>query len=156
MTLLVTKTIKNSTVPHCTREEIKLVSKSSVEGPPILQRDAQIGTRLKQVMSSRECSVADPGCLSLIRIFPFRIPDPGSKRFRISDPDPHHRIQVFLTQKTGSKLSKKMIWNIHPGSRIRIFSPSRILGSKKHRIQDQQHCRKVIFKNKSIYCSIKR
>ncbi len=28
-------------------------------------------------------SVADPGCLSRIRIFPSRILDPGSKRFRI-------------------------------------------------------------------------
>jgi hypothetical protein len=34
------------------------------------------------------CCVADPGCLSRIRIF--SIPDPGSKRFRI--PDPHQRI----------------------------------------------------------------
>ncbi len=31
-------------------------------------------------------SVADPGCLSRIRILPSRIPDPGSKRFRIPDP----------------------------------------------------------------------
>jgi len=34
------------------------------------------------------CSVADPLCLSRIRIFPSRIPDTGSKRFRI-------RIKVF-------------------------------------------------------------
>ncbi len=35
-------------------------------------------------------SVADPGCLSRIRIF--SIPGPGSKRLRIPDPDPHQRI----------------------------------------------------------------
>jgi hypothetical protein len=38
-----------------------------------------------------------------IRTFPFLMPDPGSKRFRI--PDPHQRNYVFFTQKivsTGS------------------------------------------------------
>jgi Sec7-like guanine-nucleotide exchange factor len=35
-------------------------------------------------------SVADPGCLSRIRIF--SIPDPGSKRFPDPDPHPHRRI----------------------------------------------------------------
>jgi hypothetical protein len=35
-----------------------------------------------------------------IRILPSRIPDPGLKRIRIPDPDPHQRIQVVLvTQK---------------------------------------------------------
>jgi hypothetical protein len=38
--------------------------------------------------------------------FPSQILDPGSKRFRIPDPDPHKRIVVFLTQKTVSKLSE--------------------------------------------------
>jgi hypothetical protein len=42
-------------------------------------------------------SVADSECLSRIRIFQFRIPDPGSKKFL--DPDPHQRVKVFLTQK---------------------------------------------------------
>ncbi len=42
-------------------------------------------------------SVADSGCLSRIRIFPERIPGPGSKRFRI--PDPHQRIQLFWSPK---------------------------------------------------------
>jgi hypothetical protein len=49
-------------------------------------------------------SVADPGCLSRIRIF--SIPDPGSKRSRIPDPDPHLRIQIFLNPKVGSKLAE--------------------------------------------------
>jgi hypothetical protein len=39
---------------------------------------------------SREDSVADPGCLSRIRIFP--ILDIGSRVKKIPDPDPHHRI----------------------------------------------------------------
>ncbi len=50
-------------------------------------------------------SVADPGCLSLIRIFPSRIPDPGRK-------DSRSRIRI----------------------RILIFYPFRIQGSKRHRI----------------------
>jgi hypothetical protein len=45
---------------------------------------------------------------SRIRIFRFRIPDLGSKRSRITDPVPHPRIYVFLTQKTVSKLSEKL------------------------------------------------
>ncbi len=45
--------------------------------------------------------VADPGCLSRIRIFLYRIPDPGQEvsGSRI-------RIKVFLPQKTVSKLSE--------------------------------------------------
>jgi hypothetical protein len=31
---------------------------------------------------------------------------PGSKRFRIPDPDPHNRTGVFSTQKIVSKLSE--------------------------------------------------
>ncbi len=52
--------------------------------------------------------VADPGCLSRIKIFPSRIPDPGSKRYRI--PDPHQRIKVYLTQKILFKLLE--IWSL--------------------------------------------
>jgi hypothetical protein len=44
-------------------------------------------------------SVEDPGYLS-------QIPDPGSKIFRIPDPDPHQRIEVYLTRKIVSKLSE--------------------------------------------------
>jgi hypothetical protein len=67
----------------------------------------------------------------------FSIPDPGSRVPKILDP--HKRIQVFLTQKSVSKLSEK--W-----SRMFIldpdpdFFPSRIQGSKKHWIPDPQHC----------------
>ncbi len=32
------------------------------------------------------------------------IPDAGSKRYRITDPDPQQRIQVFLNQKIVTKL----------------------------------------------------
>jgi hypothetical protein len=76
-----------------------------------------------------------PGCLSRIRIFPSRIHDPGSKRFWISDPDPHQRIQLFLIQKIVFKLSKYYP-DVYPGSRILIFYPSRIQGSKRHRMPD--------------------
>jgi hypothetical protein len=46
--------------------------------------------------------IHDPGSVfyhpgSRIRVFPSRIPDPGSKRFWI--PGPHQRIKVFLSQK---------------------------------------------------------
>jgi hypothetical protein len=41
-------------------------------------------------ISSLLCSVADPT---------FSIPDPGSRRFRIPDPDPHQRISVFKSNK---------------------------------------------------------
>jgi hypothetical protein len=34
----------------------------------------------------------------------FSIPGLGSKKYRIQDPEPHQRIQVFLTQKIVSKL----------------------------------------------------
>ncbi len=54
-------------------------------------------------------SVADPGCLS------------WSRGFRIPDPDPHQRIKVFLTLKTVSKLSEKIIWDVHPVTRVWIF-----------------------------------
>ncbi len=47
-------------------------------------------------------SVAGLGCLSGIAMEKF--PDPGSKRFRIPNPNPHQRIQVFLALKIVSKL----------------------------------------------------
>jgi hypothetical protein len=92
-------------------------------------------------------SVADPGCLFRIRICLFRIPDSGSKIFRIPDPGPQWIIYIycmccrepgrrwrasgarpppctFLTQKIVSKLSEiwcsSRIW-------ILIFYPSRIM-----------------------------
>ncbi len=53
----------------------------------------------------------------------FSIPDSGSgsKRFRIPDPYPHQRIEVFLTKKIVFKLSE-----IRFGIPILIFYPSRI------------------------------
>ncbi len=45
-------------------------------------------------------SVADPGCLSRIRLF--SIPDPGSELSPSRIPDTHQIIYVFyLTQKNG-------------------------------------------------------
>jgi hypothetical protein len=78
-------------------------------------------------------NVADPGCLSQIRNF--CIPDPGSKVKKIPDPDPHQRMEVFLTQQIVSKLSE-----IYPGcsSRIRImiFYPSPDPGSSGEKTPD--------------------
>jgi hypothetical protein len=59
----------------------------------------QRGSKTKTVNSS----VADPGWLFRIRIFPAQIPNPESK---IPDPDPHKRILVFLSQKIVYKLSE--------------------------------------------------
>ncbi len=79
-------------------------------------------------LHSHVSSVADPGCLSRIRIFPSRIkktPDPGS---------------------ASNNLTKNIVSKIWCSSRIRIllFYPSRIpdQGSKRHRIPDPdpQHC----------------
>jgi hypothetical protein len=60
-----------------------------------------------------------------------KIPDPASKRFRVSDPDPHQRIQVFLTLKTVSKLSENLsgMFILDP-----VF-PSRIQGQKSTRFR---------------------
>jgi hypothetical protein len=65
------------------------------------------------------------------KCFPSRIPDPGSKRFRIPDPAAHLRIYVLLTPKIVFKLSEMRSGNVHSGSRIQ--------GSKRHRIPDPQH-----------------
>jgi hypothetical protein len=50
--------------------------------------------------------VADPRCLSRNRIFPSRIPDPGSKRFSY----PHQKFKYLFNPKIVSKLSE--IWFI--------------------------------------------
>jgi hypothetical protein len=56
--------------------------------------------------------VADPGCLSWIRIF--SIPDPGSK---IPDPGSGSALKNFLTHKIVSKLSEIcMNLDVYPGS----------------------------------------
>jgi hypothetical protein len=52
----------------------------------------------------------------------FSIPDRGSWVKKIPDPHPHQSIYVFLTQKLFIN-SRKVIWDVHPGSQIQIFSP---------------------------------
>ncbi len=86
------------------------------------------------------------------------IPDPnffypGSKFFLSRIPDPHQRIEVFLTKKLFPSS-----WKYDPGgsSRIRIliFYPSRIQGSKRHLIPDpdpQQWIINKSFSDKSRY-----
>ncbi len=80
-------------------------------------------------------SVADPGCLSRTQIFPSLIPDPRSKRCRIRIKEFKHFLpkKVFLSFR-----------NSDPGclfrTRILIFYPSRIQGSKKVLEPDPQHC----------------
>ncbi len=68
-------------------------------------------------------------------------PGTWSKRFRIPDPDPHQRIQVFLTKKLFLS-SRKYDPGFSSRIRILIFYPSRIQGSKSHRVPDPdpQHC----------------
>jgi hypothetical protein len=43
-------------------------------------------------MNNFVISVADPGCLSLTRIFPSCFPDPVARRHRILDPDPQQGV----------------------------------------------------------------
>jgi hypothetical protein len=72
------------------------------------------------------------------------IPYPGSKFFPSRIPDPPSKNLSILTQKIDSK-KKKALGNIirvvHPGSGSGFFYPTRIQGSKKHRIPelDPQH-----------------
>ncbi len=70
-----------------------------------------------------ESRISDVYPGSWIRIFPSRIPDPGSKRLRIPDPDTHQRISVFLTQKNVSELSEYYPGcSVHPRSGSWFFS----------------------------------
>ncbi len=78
-----------------------------------------------------------------------RIPDPNvstpdleSRVKKIPDPGSALKNVRILALKTVSKLSEKIIWDVHPGFRIRIFFPSRIQGPKRHLIPDPdpQHC----------------
>jgi hypothetical protein len=67
----------------------------------------------------------DPGS----KFFPFRIPDPGSKRYRIPDPDLHQRIEVFSPQKlflSSWKYDPDCSLRIRTRIRILIFYPSQI------------------------------
>jgi hypothetical protein len=49
-------------------------------------------------------SVADPGCLSRIRIL--SIPDPGSEMSPSRIPDPHKEIKYFDPKKINKMVSK--------------------------------------------------
>ncbi len=92
--------------------------------------------------SSTVTSVADPGCLSRIRLF--SIPDPGSELSPSRIPNPHQRIKYFNPKKCKKKwfLSSK---KYDPGcsSRIRMltFSHPGSRGQKgtQSRIPDPQH-----------------
>jgi hypothetical protein len=70
--------------------------------------------------SGPESSVADPRCLSRIRIF--SIPDPGSRVKKIPDPDPLQRVLSILTQKLFLS-SRKYRYDLGCSSRIRIPDP---------------------------------
>ncbi len=92
-----------------------------------------------QIWESCSISVADPGCLSRIRIF--SIPDPGSKRL----PDHGSAIRIKELRYFNPKQLFLSSRKYDPGSqsRIRILDPdliyfysSRIPGSKRHRIAD--------------------
>jgi hypothetical protein len=54
----------------------------------------------------------------MLRIF--SIPDPGSKRFRITDP--RQRIKVFLTSKNFFYALRNMIRDVHPRSGSLFFT----------------------------------
>ncbi len=71
-----------------------------------------------------------PGCLSRIRIFSFRFPDQGSKIF------PHLHKEFKFFDPNNLFLSPRK-YDPRCSSRIRtlIFYPSRIQGSKRHRIR---------------------
>ncbi len=85
-------------------------------------------------------SVADPGCLSRIRIFSILDSNffhPGS-RIRIFPsriPDPHKRIEACNPRKVFLSSRK---YDSGCSSRVPIFYPSRIPGSKRHWIPDPQ------------------
>jgi hypothetical protein len=71
-------------------------------------------------------SVADPGGLFRIRIFPSWIPDPGSKRFQI-------RIKEFeyFSPKTDYKFSEKLFGMVIPGPGSGFFFPIQDAGVTK-------------------------
>ncbi len=71
--------------------------------------------------------IADPGCLFRIRIFPSRIPDPGSQRHRIPEPDPQQKFKYFLSKTIDTKRSK--VWS-------RMFMPDPETGLFPFRIPD--------------------
>ncbi len=79
--------------------------------------------------TERECTVKTYQSWPVLRIRDIRIffiPDPGSKRFRIPDPDHHQTNLSNFNPKNCFWALGKIIWDVHPGSRIRIIFPSRI------------------------------
>jgi hypothetical protein len=93
-------------------------------------------------------SGADPGCLSRLPDPNFSNPDPESTVKKISDPgsgSASKNLGIFNPKNCFYALGN-MIRDVHPGSRIFIFSPSRISESKRHRIPDPdpQHSLKLI------------
>ncbi len=94
---------------------------------------------INKLTENKLACVADPGCLSRIRMFLSWIPDPGSRVKKIPDPwsASKNLITVFFTRKFFSKLSE--IWSgMFPNPDLDFFYPSRnqIQGSKRHRIPD--------------------
>jgi hypothetical protein len=56
----------------------------------------QYGEAEVPIISVLNPTIELPAMMRIWDVF-FSIPDPGSKTFRIPDPDLHQRIQVFLT-----------------------------------------------------------
>jgi hypothetical protein len=73
-------------------------------------------------------SVADPGCLSRIPDTNNSIPDPGSKRLRIPDLDPHRRLSIF-NQTIISKLSEIRFGMFIPDPDLDIFRNTDVKGT---------------------------
>ncbi len=97
-------------------------------------------------LSNEPTSVADPGGSSRIPDPYFTIPDPWSVFFLFRIPDsyffhPGSRIRIKEFKYFNPKKWFLSTEKYDPGSssRIRIFYPSRIQGSKRHRIPDPQH-----------------
>ena len=123
------------------REDPALLFASCRTADPVvvcLLQDCGSCLKTEQIGSDLS-SVADPGCLSRIRIF--SIPDPGSRVKKIPGSGSASKNLSILTQKMF------LSWVVSSGkydpgcsSRIRIlnFYQSRIQGSKKS--PDRQHC----------------
>ncbi len=67
-----------------------------------------VGTERELMCESGRCLEQNIPTEAVLRIqiFPSRILEPVSKRFQIPGPDPHQRIEVFLTLQIVSKLSE--------------------------------------------------
>jgi hypothetical protein len=70
--------------------DVEIARLSNIKSRSFLQK-------LKKNMSVWGISVADPECLSRIRIF--SIPDPGSEFFPSRIPDPHQEFRYFIPKK---------------------------------------------------------